>query len=338
MLKALFVGLGSIGQRHLRNFQSLLGDEAECLVYRRTNHALVIQNGEATACKSLSEHYGVTSVNSLAEALALKPDIVFVTNPSSYHLDVAMQAACAGCHVFIEKPLSHDVEGVENLVREVRSRGVVATVGYQSRFDPCYQVLVQSVNDARYGAMVSASFEWGTYMPSHHPYEDYRQGYAALSSLGGGVLLGLSHEVDIIYSLCGQPQTVHALGGQLSNLEMNADDTVAALLGYGLNGKTVPVQLFLSYAQTHETRRVRVQFERATLLADLVSKNVQVVDDAGKVVVQEDYSRIERNQLFLDEMSDFLKAVSGDKEVAVSVEDGLEVLKLVTRIKEAMHG
>ena len=45
-MKALFVGLDSISQRHLRNFRVLEGDDAEILVFCNTNYNLVIEQGQ----------------------------------------------------------------------------------------------------------------------------------------------------------------------------------------------------------------------------------------------------------------------------------------------------
>ena len=114
-MKALFVGLGSIGQRHLRNFKDILGPEAEAFVCRKTKHNLVIEDGTAFKCPSLKEHYGYTEIFNLEEGLALKPDMVFVTNPSSKHIDVALASAKAQTNIFMEKPLSHNTDGIQEL-------------------------------------------------------------------------------------------------------------------------------------------------------------------------------------------------------------------------------
>src|SRR5256885_16946350 len=101
-------GLGSIGQRHVRNLRRLLGDELEVVAWRelRRGHVLTDQMTISPGL-DLEEHLGIRVAPTLDDGLAEQPDAVFVTNPTSMHLDVATRAAQAGCNLFVEKPLAH---------------------------------------------------------------------------------------------------------------------------------------------------------------------------------------------------------------------------------------
>ncbi len=211
-------------------------------------------------------------------------------------------------------------------------------LGYQTRFHPCYKFVAQTLSEEKYGDVVHANFEWGTYLPGHHPYEDYRRGYAARKSLGGGVVLGLSHEIDMIYSLWGQPEQLSAVGGKLSSLEMDAEDTVSALMGFKRNASIFPVTLFLSYAQVKEVRRFRIQLEDALILCDLSSNRVSLFDSAGEIITQRDFPDFERNALFVEEVREFVDAVRNRRQSSIPLCDGIESLKLAIRIKEEIDG
>lgn len=332
-MKALFLGLGSVGQRHLRNFKEILGSEAEILVYRNTNHNLVIEHGQALECTSLKDYYGYTEVASLEKGLALNPDIVFVTNPSSKHIDAALASATAKTNIFIEKPLSHNTEGVKILEEMVKRNSLVVHVGYQTRYHPCYKVVQALFTEGKFGNLISAGFEWGTYLPDHHPYEDYRVGYAANSILGGGVTLGLIHEIDLIYSFLGVPKTIAAIGGKLSSLEMNVDDTVSVLMGFKDEGSVVPVSLFLSYAQKHETRSIRMQFVDGLLVCDLLSNSVIVYGSKQEILYQKEFGVIDRNEMFKDELVEFINAVKRHDTSGNSLIAGSETLAIALRIR-----
>ena len=337
-MKALFLGLGSIGQRHLNNFLSIIGTKAEILVYRETEHNVLIKNGIGTPCVSLQQHYGFNQVSSLDDGLKEKPNVVFITNPSSKHLDAALKVARHGCNLFIEKPLSHNLHGVDLLEQTVNSNDLVATVGYQTRFHPCYKFVFQILSEKKYGDVISAGFEWGTYLPSHHPYEDYRQGYAARKSMGGGVVLGLSHEIDMICSFWGQPEVLFAIGGNRGSLAMDAEDTVSVLMGFRQNNRIIPVTLFLSYAQRREAREFRIQLEDALILCNLSSNRVSIIDNTGEVVTERNFVNFKRDDLFMEEMRDFLTGVKNKTKTSVSLHDGVEALKLSIRIKEKIDG
>ena len=337
-MKALFIGLGSIGQRHLNNFKNIIGPEAEILVYRETDRNVLIKNGIGTPCVSLQHYYKFNQVHSLDDGLKAKPDVVFITNPSSKHLDVALKVARHGCNLFIEKPLSHTLDGVDLLAKTVNLKHLIVAVGYQTRFHPCYKFIVQILSEKKYGNVVSASFEWGTYLPNHHPYEDYRKGYAAKKNMGGGVVLGLSHEIDTICSIWGQPEELFAVGGKLSSLEMDAEDTVSVLMGFKRGPIIFPVTLFLSYAQAKEVRKFKIQLEDALILSDLTNNRVRLFGNKGEIITQKDFPDLKRNDLFRKEMREFISAVKNRRQSLISLNDGIETLKLAMKIKEAIDG
>lgn len=333
-MKVLFVGLGSIGQRHLRNLRQLKGDKVDIRALRASHHTDYIQDGTAKSGVLLHELYQFSTVTDLDLALRDKPDIVFITNPTSLHMQVALKAAARGCHLFIEKPLSHSDDDVDELARLVAAKGLVAMVGFQSRYHPIVKDIKQRIEDPAFGNVISAHLEWGTFMPNHHPYEDYRVGYAANQSLGGGVTLGLSHDIDLMHHFFGFPQQVFALGGKLSRLEMDTDDTLTALLGYARPHGVVPVSLCLSYAQTKELRRYRIQFDRCTLLGDMVANDLQLFGSSGTLIDRKSYPDLDRNDLFIEELRDFLQAVERRGQPTISFQSILESHRLVMWIKK----
>ena len=324
--------MGSAGQRHLRNLKQLASSDLELFALRTSGHNIVITDGNAEACGSLEAHYGFRSFARLDEALAVSPDIVFVTNPSSKHMEVALAAAEAGCDLFIEKPLSHSTEGSKRLRKLVDQKRLVVMVGFQTRFHPLYSETKAVLKSARYGDVLSAHFQWGTFLPDHHPYEDYRAGYAARRDLGGGVLFGLIHELDLICSFWGLPEETHSIFGNSRELRIDAEDTVLALMKFRDRGRTFPVSLGLSYAQANEERCFKVQFERATLYCDLAHQTLQLAGRGGHEM-EKDFPNHSRNDLFAAEMREFLESVAERRPPSPGLEDGISSLTLAEMIK-----
>lgn len=117
--RCLFVGLGGIGQRHLRNLRALRGASVEVHAFRvRRERQVVNDTLQLVPGEDLETKYDVVVHEDLDGALARRPDVVFVTNPSSLHVDITRRALEAGAHVLVEKPLSHSLEGVPELVRQ----------------------------------------------------------------------------------------------------------------------------------------------------------------------------------------------------------------------------
>ena len=105
-MKALFLGLGSIGQRHLQNFKKLVPVESEVIAHRSSDKNLVIVDGTATQCHSLADYYNLKEYSSFSEAIEQAPDISFICNPSNLHLASAIRLAGIGSNLFIEKPVA----------------------------------------------------------------------------------------------------------------------------------------------------------------------------------------------------------------------------------------
>src|SRR5512136_994770 len=110
-MKFLIAGLGSIGRRHFRNLLAL--GERDILLYRTHQSTL-----------PADELAGFPVESDLRVALAYKPDAVIVSNPTALHLDIAIPAAQCGCHLLIEKPVSHSMAHLNELEQAVRENGV----------------------------------------------------------------------------------------------------------------------------------------------------------------------------------------------------------------------
>ena len=342
-MKILIVGLGGIGQRHLRNIQALLGEEAEirAVDMRQTIPVLTDQltvEAEAT----LEEKYNLHIYPELKPGLLWKPEVVFVCNPTSLHVPTALQAARAGCHLFIEKPLSHSLEQVQELIDLVESREQMAVVGYQMRFHPCLQRLFTLINEKRVGRILSVRAEVGDYLPGWHPYEDYRQLYASRRNLGGGVILTQIHEMDYLYRLFGLPGSIYALGGHLSRLEVDVEDSVDILMTFSVDGHSIPVSLHEDYVQRPPSRGCAVIGDTGKILVDYQSLTVTVFDGKGNQAEAASFKNFQRNQMFMDELADFFTFPFIHKEGGVRVtplvnlEDAAQSLRMALAAKESL--
>lgn len=136
----------------------------------------------------------------------------------------------------------------------------------------------------------------------------------------------------------GQPEKIFAIGGKFSSLEIDTEDTVCALMSFKQGSNNFPVTLFLSNAQTKEIRRFRIQFDDATVFCDFLEKLLTMYNKKGTIVTRKLYPKLRRNDLFLDEMKEFISAVREKHQPIVILYDGIESLKLALKIKEKING
>jgi predicted dehydrogenase len=337
-LKVLFAGLGSIGQRHVRNLRRLVGDDVDILAYRARGGGPVL-NADMTVRPDcdLESTYGIRSFHNLDDALEQRPDAVFVTNPNTQHLPVAVRAANAGCHLFLEKPISHSLEGVAELVDLVERQQLVAFVGYQFRFHPGLRLIKAMIQDNQLGQLAAASIVNGEYIPDWHPYEDYRRSHAAVRELGGGCLRIQTHELDYACWLFGMPQSVFAVGGHLSRLEVDVDDSVSLLLSCPQGDRTVPVQIHLDYLQRPPQRTCEVIGDEGRLRYDYYANVVETYRTTTRVRKAYHFEGFDRNEMFMDELRHFLACVRGDETPLIPLRDAVKSLKVAVAAEESLR-
>ncbi len=337
-MKVLMIGLGGIGQRHVRNLRSVLGSEVDIIAYRarRLRHVLT-DRLEIDPGSDLEDKYQIHAYEDLDQAFAQNPEAVFICNPSSLHIPVALSAAKAGCHLFIEKPLSDSYEGVEELISLVENQRLIAVVGYQMRFHPCLQHVRSLLRRQAIGRVLAVRVEVGEYLPGWHAYEDYRQMYASRRELGGGAILSQIHEMDYIYWLFGIPRRVFAVGGHLSSLDIDVEDTASILMEYSADGRSMPVHLQQDYVQRPPSRTCQVIGDAGKIIIDFHAPSIQVFDERGQSAESRIFEGFQRNQLFLDELNHFLNCLQGNETPMVTVRDGAQSLRMALAARESLH-
>jgi predicted dehydrogenase len=128
-IKILFIGLGGIGQRHLRNIHAKFGNNASILAYRaRGLRKSVTPNLTIDEDVDFIEKNSVEVFTDLNEALIQEPDVAFICNPTSYHMSSCLAVAEAGCDFFVEKPLSHSIEGVKKLQAICNEKNIICHI------------------------------------------------------------------------------------------------------------------------------------------------------------------------------------------------------------------
>ena len=228
-MKFVIAGLGSIGRRHLRNLVSL--GEKDVLLYR--THLSTMPDEDLD---------GFNTVNDFQKALDTKPDAVIVSNPTAMHLDIAIPAAKAGVHLLLEKPVSHSMERVDELAALEKLRNLQILVGFQFRFHPTLIRMKELLSDGVIGTPVSCRAHWGEYLPNWHPWEDFRNSYAAKPELGGGVVLTLSHPFDYLRWIMGEVDSLWAFTSESKDLSIGSESTAEIGLQFS-SGATGSVHL-----------------------------------------------------------------------------------------------
>jgi predicted dehydrogenase len=330
-MKILIAGLGSIGRRHLRNLVAL--GEKDLILYR--SHKATLPDDELK---------GYPVETDLTVALKKhQPQAVIIANPTALHMDVSISAAKAGCAIFLEKPIAADLLQVDELRLAVAKGGSKILVGFQFRYHPTLIKARELITAGLIGKVLTAHAHWGEYLPNWHPWEDYRQSYAARADLGGGVIVTLTHPLDYLRFLLGEVDSLWSLNGHISPLELNGVEDVAEIGLKFSSGATGGVHV--NYFQRPPVHRLEIVGTGGSLHwdnADGRLTHYQMPDDFGSIHSQPTPAQVthyalpdgfDRNNLFITQMQHFLNIANGKAEPVCTLDDGIRALEIALAAK-----
>lgn len=295
---ALFVGLGSIGTRHLNNLASLcqkrgLTLQADAL---RSDPDRPLRPGVAEKLHA--------QFTDLDKGLPFY-DLVFITNPTALHAGALAAVRGKARALFIEKPIFDDP--AQNLA-DCLEPGQKAYVAAPMRWCGTMLALKELLPAQTWGRPYCARVICSSYLPDWRPGVDYRTVYSAHRDLGGGVAIDLIHEWDYLVDLFGVPQTIHCLRGTYSDLELDSDDIALYIARY----PRLLAEVHLDYFGRGYRRTLELFFAEGSVVADFGAGTLTLPDGTVRAYPEEVNRRYER------EMEYFLDYAFGDDPESVN--------------------
>jgi len=311
-MKFLIAGLGSIGRRHLRNLLALGQND---IVLYRTNKSTLPDE----------ELAGFPVEYSLEKALGHHPDAVIVSNPTHLHVKTAVPAAEAGCDLFLEKPIAFRIDELSALEKVISGGDITFFSAFQFRFNPGLKKIKQFLDTREIGLPLSYHCYWGEYLPDWHPWEDFRDSYAAREDMGGGVVLTLCHPLDYLGWLFGEVRTLFAVTGNSGQLDIEVEDFAEVILEHR-NG--VAGNLHLDYYRRPKRHDLEITCTEGVIGWDYKDSSVWMDRKGKDRTVIEAPDGYERNWMFLEEMKHFIRVVKREEPSSCTYEDGKKALNL----------
>lgn len=314
----VIAGTGSIGQRHLRNLVAIGGPPP--ILYSSGLGMLPLPPGFPVERR-------------IDSALQHAPCAVIVANPTSHHLTTALEAARAGAHLLIEKPISHTLDGLGTLRAEQQRHRLRILIGYQFRFHPMLRRVREWIAGGRIGRVVAAHAHGGEYLPDRRPWEDYGASYSAREDLGGGVLLTLSHPFEYLAWLFGPVQRVSARIRAAPGLELRAEGMAQVLLEFE-SGAVASVHL--DYVQRPPANRLEILGTHGKIRWSARSGVARLISAAGPPArVRRPPPGFRRNDLFLAELRHFLDCIARGAAPGCSLADGVHALRIALAARQS---
>lgn len=254
-------------------------------------------------------------------------DGVLIATPHSTHVDLAVSAANAGKHVFIDKPLALTTAEVDEVARASSAAGVAVQVGHNRRRQSANRKLAELIAAGDLGELISIEATHHAPLllnPDLAPWRRRRDE----SPAGGMTALGI-HQVDTFHYLVGPVSRLCALSVRgLDEHEVDSFTSVEFLFASGITG-----HLATSMA-TGPVVDVSVHGTRA------IARNK---NDGALLTIQERGSFEERHldleivDTIADQLAEFCSVVAGERSPETGLAEGRSAVVVLDAIVASAH-
>ena len=317
-MNVLVVGYGSIGKRHVRNLLNF-ASVTEINVYTKIKDGLDDTSKQKVA-------FIDASINDLASVTdQYRFDFAIIANETYKHIDTAIILAERGIHLFIEKPFTHNYEKLDILEEIVGKNGIKLLIAYNLRYLPVIQYIKKQLSQEVLGHLYFAQIEVGQFLPSWRSTVNYTDCYSSKSEFGGGVALDLSHEVDYMRFLFGEPAFWKTMKSKASTLDINCEDIFEGIYQYK---QGFICHIHMDYLQLKAKRQIRIVGSHGQITCNLIDKWIDVETTDHKTRLTDDYL-FATEDTYKMELKRFIETIKSDKAVDISIDDGIKVLELL---------
>jgi len=287
-------------------------------------HLLAVDPDELRRAEAAA--MGATAFATLEAAFAGQPDAVVVATPTHLHLEGLREAVAHGCHALVEKPIAMSGHGVAPLLEQADRDKRLVMLGYNLRFHPGVRELRRVIRAGEIGQIVCGRAEYGWYLPNWRPARDYRDTYSARREWGGGVLLDVCHEIDLLRYLLGEASSVFCVTLNTGVLGTDVDELAVMICEFG-NG--VIGELHLDYIQRSYSRKCKVVGVEGTAIWEYEGEKLSVFRAQTGTWEERNWEGFMPEQAYQAEMQQFIAAVRGSARPDPNGWDGLRTLRLV---------
>ncbi len=316
MKNLLVIGAGSIGKRHIGNFYKHGIKNISCV---DPNQSRLEEAKKVCPLDNTFSSYEEALKNNFFEG-------VVIASPTSMHIEPAIEFAKKGSNLFIEKPVSHNLDRLEELLKITKEKEIKTFVAYCHRFIPSVIRLKKIINQEILGKTYAFNMNWGSYLPNWHPWEDYRSFYMAKKSQGGGALLDESHGIDLIRFLFGEISALSADVGNISHLEIDSDDWASLLLSVG---NSIKGKAHFDLIRRDPQIKLEIICQNGSITWDRIDHRLVLYYDKDKKTETFSYSLNDVLSMYDAETKHFINCVDGKEKPLIDLEDGIKTMKVL---------
>lgn len=314
------IGLGSMGKRRIRNLLTL-GEKK-----------IIGFDFSLDRRKEAEETYGIKTVDSLQKLSDDEYDVVTISTPPNAHGEYLRFAVNKKKHFFVEVTTSDD--GYKEIL--ANKDATIKAPSCTFRFNPAVQSIKKSLELGKIGKVLAFQYHMGQYLPDWHPWEDYRTVYFSKKETSACREMFCFELIWINSLIKSDIKEVKGTITKLSDLDMDADDTVTAALTYENN---VRGTLLIDVISRKPFRTLRILGSEGVLEWEWFDYSVKVFTAATKQTEvipvlkgNPEKGYVNEEEMYIDEIGAFLKAIKGEAKYPYSFEENFKKLQVLEQL------
>lgn len=319
MDKLAVIGLGSISERHRRNLKELFPDSK-----------VIAMSSSGRTLEANPENADLIADN-IDALINESPRLVIDASPATFHYSYTKKIIESGIPCLTEKPLSTKVTECDELISSCLEFDSKVSVAYCLRFLPSTSIVKDILKKGELGEIYSVQVSVGQHL-SQWRNKDYRQSVSSKKSLGGGVLLELSHELDLLYYLLGEIEFVSSMLSSSKQLGLEVEDSADLMLFSKHGKKQLPISLHMDFLQLKPQRCYSFITEKGRLEFDVISNFVRLIDGKNDAYFYDD-ADFDKNNMYKDMIRSFIKDDTDVDPRACTLNQARSVVDMIEKAK-----
>ena len=329
MVRIGIIGSGAIAQVHADaylEFPDRCEVRAVCDLYVNKAEELITKKGLKNA-KAYKEIEALLSSNEV--------DAVSICLPPDTHAEVAIKALNAGKNVLVEKPMAPSLAECDAMIEAAEKNGKILSPVAQNRFKTPNARVKTMIQEGTAGKVLYAAINSLWWRGSNY-YDIWWRGTWD-NECGGCLTSHAVHHIDLLLWMLGKPERVTGIITNVGHDNSECEDLGMAILEY----PGMLAQLTASLVNHDEEQELIFQAERgrlsvpwATAASKALPNGFPEEDSDAKKAIQERYESIPalKNEGHPAQIENFLNAIEGTQELAITGKDGRAALELIMAI------
>jgi predicted dehydrogenase len=310
----LIIGVGSIGERHLRSFLRIHGVRCS-----------IAEPNRGTREKIITQYTVQEAYVDFMEANLDDFDGIVICTPTNLHIPVTLELVKAGKHILLEKPLAMNMNGVDQLKRLHSLGKTVLNVGYNFRCDPLYQELRDRILAGEAGSIRLVNYYIGQYWPRMR--KDYPPKYAQSRTTGGGAIPDhLVHMINFFEWCFGPPIEVSANQWRLGLKEIATEDTANIIFKF--KGGIIAF-LGICLCQQDNKMSLQVIGEASTIQLSSEKGCLEIFNPEDRTWINGTSKSLDRDTVFLHQAKHFIDCIEGRDTPRCTLKEAEQTLKTI---------